>query len=92
MAALGLIVPEELVEAIAQRVADLLRDAGPPASTADDLLTVEEVAKYLRAARQRVYDLVNSGRLPVVRDGRRLLFRRSVIDAYLEDPAAGATS
>jgi excisionase family DNA binding protein len=31
-----------------------------------------------------VYELVAQQRLPYRRDGRRLLFRRSELDAYLE--------
>ena len=78
---LALAIPEELVEALAQRVADLLAERQPQA--APELLTVDEVAAFLRCRRQRVYDLVSQGRLPHLKDGARLLLRRSDLLAYL---------
>ena len=42
-----------------------------------DLLTVPEVAVFLRTSKKAVYDLVERGQLPgVVRLGRRVLVRR----------------
>lgn len=82
MTEIALHVPDELVEAIAQRVAELLRVEGS-STGADPLLTVPEAAIHLRAGRQRVYDLVNDGRLNVERDGRRVLIRQSTLDAHL---------
>lgn len=80
-------LPDALVNAIAERVVDLLdeRDHGRPASP---WLDVEEAAAYLRAGKQRIYDLVHEGRLHPARDGRRLLFRREQLDALVE--AGGA--
>jgi len=70
---------DEDVERIAQRVVALSSDAPP----ADPWLDVDEAADYLRCSRQRIYDLASMGRLTVGKDGRRSLFRRSTLDAYL---------
>ena len=69
---------DEDVERVAQRVVALSSDAPP-----DPWLDVDEAADYLRCSRQRIYDLASMGRLSVGKDGRRSLFRRSTLDAYL---------
>lgn len=42
-----------------------------------------EAAEYLRVKPQRVYDLVNQGRLPGERDGERVLVREVMLGRYL---------
>jgi len=68
---------DEDVERIAQRV------LAAGSSPSDPWLSIEEAAEHLRAKPQRLYDLVSTGRLKPAKDGRRLLFRRSWLDAYL---------
>jgi excisionase family DNA binding protein len=46
--------------------------------------TAEQAAAYIAADKQRIYDLRSQGRLRCVKDGSRLLTRRSWLDAYLE--------
>ena len=72
---------DEDVERIAQRVVAL---SGDGHGSRDPWLDVDEAVEHLRATRQRVYDLCSSGRLKPAKDGRRLLFRRSWLDVYLE--------
>lgn len=74
-------LPDEVVEQLALRVAAILADQRPEP---DPLLTVEEAADYIRALPQRVYDLKSQGRIPALKDGSRVLFRRSALDAYLQ--------
>jgi excisionase family DNA binding protein len=82
--ALGLQFPAELVDAIADAVATRLRSHAI-ARPVSPYLDVDETAAYLRASKQRVYDLVHSGALTPRRDGRRLLFHRvDDLDAYLD--------
>ena len=47
---------------------------------------VKEAAEHIGAKRQRIYDLVSEGTLEPARDGSRLLFKRSWLDAYVEAP------
>jgi len=69
---------DQLVELIAPRLAQrALAEASP-------WMNVEEAADYVRAGKQRIYDLVHNGKLQPARDGKRLLFHRDVLDAYLE--------
>ena len=50
------------------------------------LLTVEEAAQYLRTSRAAIYHKVARGRMPgVVRDGRRVLIRRAVLERALDE-------
>jgi excisionase family DNA binding protein len=50
------------------------------------LWTVDEVAQYLRTSRAAVYHQVARGQLPgVVRVGRRVLIKRSVLERALLD-------
>ena len=80
---LALAIPDEFLERIAQRAAELLAERQRPA--APELLTVDETADMLRCKRQRVYDLLSQGRLPHLKDGSRVLVRRADVLAYLED-------
>lgn len=52
-----------------------------PAPTA--ALTVEEAGDYLRISRSSLYRLIRDGRLRPARIGRRVVFRRIDIDAFL---------
>ena len=78
----ALAVPAEFVEAVARRVAELL--ALQAGVSADPWLGVEEAAAHISAPTSRVYDLKARGELEFRKDGSRLLFRRSWLDAYLE--------
>jgi len=81
------------------RVPDLLGDMeeyrksrSEARSPDSDLLTVEEAAEYLRCSVTEVYSMTRSRRkarglavLPAHRVGRKLLFKRSEIDRWLEE-------
>ena len=55
------------------------------------LLTIDEVAEFLRISKTSVYRLVERRDLPFCRVGRTLRFRREDLEAYLRacrvDPA-----
>lgn len=74
----------ELVEQVAQRVAEILAER---VATVPDYLTPTEAADYMRCSKQRIYDLTSGGRLPVCKDGSRSLYRRDNLDAYLNEGA-----
>jgi excisionase family DNA binding protein len=86
MTGLSLQLPADLVEAIAYRVAELLREREPGVP---DYLTPQEAADYMRCSKQRVYDLTSDGRLRARKDGSRSVYRRVDLDVYL---GAEATS
>lgn len=47
------------------------------------VMTVDEVAAYLRIPRSSVYKLAQQGRLPCQKAGRRWRFSRKAVDAWL---------
>ena len=50
-----------------------------------EYLKVPEVAKVLRIARSRAYDLVAQGQIPAVRIGRSVRVPRHELDRWLAD-------
>ena len=48
-------------------------------------LKVPEVAKLLRIARSRVYELISSGEIPSIRIGRSVKVSRKELDRWLEE-------
>lgn len=73
-------LPAELVAQIAEAVAERLADATAPSP----YLNTNEAAEYLRAPVSRMHDLRQRGELVPSLDGRRLLFKRVDLDAYLD--------
>ncbi len=68
---------DALAELVAARLSPAPRDLSPWLDTAG-------AADYLAAKPARIHDLVALGKLTTRRDGRRLLFARAELDAYLE--------
>jgi excisionase family DNA binding protein len=50
-----------------------------------DVMTLNEVADYLRIPRSTVYKLVREGRIPGQKIGRQWRFRRKVVENWLGD-------
>lgn len=84
---LTLALPDELLEELAHRVADLLEQRGHGAPPAVDgwLRGAEAIAEYIGAPASRVYGLSSAKRIPVEHDGSALIARRSQLDAWLRD-------
>jgi excisionase family DNA binding protein len=82
MSPLAVPLPDELVEELAGRVAALLTER-QPASTDAGYLDVPGAAEFLSCPPSRIYALVSASRLPVYRDGSRLLFDRNELRAYV---------
>ena len=57
-----------------------------------EILTLEEVAHYLRLKPQTIYKWVQEGRIPGVKLGKEWRFRRSVLDRWLDDQMFGDAS
>lgn len=48
-----------------------------------EVMTADQVAEFLAVDRKTVYDYANRGRIPHRRLGKRLLFSRSAVTAWL---------
>jgi excisionase family DNA binding protein len=61
------------------------RDGVPP----NEILTIEEVATYLRLTPQTIYKWAQERRIPAVKLGKEWRFRRSVIDRWFDAQLTG---
>jgi excisionase family DNA binding protein len=77
--ALGVVLPPDQFEALAQRVAAVLAEGRD-----DGFLDVPGAAEYLSTTPKAIYRLVERRRLPHHRAGGRLLFDRAELRAYVE--------
>jgi excisionase family DNA binding protein len=55
------------------------------AKTLGDILTLEELARYLRIPKSTLYKLVREGAIPSQKVGRQWRFRKPAIDRWLEN-------
>jgi excisionase family DNA binding protein len=53
-------------------------------TTTKDVMTADEVAEFLGVDRNTVYDFASRGVIPHQRLGKRLLFRRGAVVAWLD--------
>lgn len=52
---------------------------------ADCLMTVEEVAKYLKVEQSTIYTWAKEGKIPAIKIGRFWRFKKEDIDKWLEE-------
>ncbi len=86
-AAFTLTLPDELLEALAERVVELLRErTGAIAATSSPWLDFEATVAYLGFSRDKLYKLTAARAIPFrkKRDGQGLLFHRDELDRWLE--------
>jgi len=57
-----------------------------------EIMTIEEVAHYLRLKPQTIYKWAQEKRIPAAKLGKEWRFRRSVIDAWVDDQMLGDDS
>ncbi len=81
----SLTLPPEVLEAIAERAAEILAGRQPVAS---GYLDVDGAAEFLACPKSRIYALVSADRIPHEKDGSRLLFDRDELRAYVVNGGA----
>jgi excisionase family DNA binding protein len=52
----------------------------------DSVMTIAELAEYLKVSRSTLYKLAQEGRVPGQKVGRHWRFHRDAIDRWLSDP------
>lgn len=57
----------------------------------DEILTIEEVAAYLKAGKRTVYRLASSGKIPAFKLGGTWRFRRAELDQWIASQIGEAT-
>jgi len=53
------------------------------AARSDDILTIDTLAEYLKISKSTLYKLVQNGRLPGQKVGKRWRFHKGAIDNWL---------
>lgn len=56
--------------------------------TTDDVMTIDELAAYLKLSKSTLYKLAQEGKVPGQKVGRHWRFHRGVIDRWLGDRKA----
>ena len=54
----------------------------------NDVLTIEELAAYLKIPKSTLYKVVREGKIPSQKVGRHWRFRKGAIDHWLEETSA----
>ena len=62
-----------------------MRNEDQKATPDSAIMTVKDVAEYLRMSEAKVYKLTKEGVLPAVRIGKTWRFRKDLLDAWLEE-------
>lgn len=60
--------------------------------TLDNVLTIEELAIYLKISKSTLYKLVREGKIPSQKVGRHWRFRKKSIDRWLEENGPASES
>ncbi len=74
----------DIVEKVVERLKPLLNN--PHDSKYNELMTVEEVARYLKTKKATLYDKAHNRTIPFLKNGGSLRFRRKHIDLWLHNP------
>ena len=86
---LSITLPAHLVEEVAHRVATIVTAEINTTRTTTPYMTVAEAAEYLRWPKERIYKLTAARAIPHAKHEGRILFRRDVLDAWLDEYAEG---
>ena len=84
---LTLVVPDELLQALAERTAELVLARPDPTTRPESpWLDFEQAMAYLHFSRDRLYKLTAARAIPFrkKRDGQGLLFHRDELDRWVE--------
>jgi len=57
----------------------------------ESIMTIEEVADYLKIPKSTVYKLAQEGKIPCQKVGRHWRFRKDTIDKWLDESSGGIT-
>jgi PTS system nitrogen regulatory IIA component len=58
----------------------------------NEILTIEEVARYLRLTPQTIYKWAQEKRIPAAKLGKEWRFRKSIIDHWLDEQILSSDS
>ena len=76
---------DELRDLIRAEVRQAVSGIEPSRPAQNEFLTVEEAGHLLSYSTQGIYGLISKRELPYYKKGKRVYFKRSEIEAWLED-------
>ena len=76
-------IPDAVVEELVERVVVRVLAELPQVEPASPYMTTEQAAAYLACSRQRVHDLLSSGKLSRHKEGARTLVLRAELEALV---------
>ena len=59
--------------------------------TGSEIMTLEEVAAYLRLTPQTIYKWAQEGKIPAAKLGKEWRFRRSILDRWVDEQMRGGS-
>ena len=68
------------------------RPVSEPIPPEHEILTLEEVARFLRLKPQTIYKWAQERRIPAVKLGKEWRFRKSILDRWLDQKIVGEGS
>ena len=74
----------EIVKKVVEQIAPLFKHNSK--NSGNELMTVEEVANYLKTKKPSIYDKVHSKSIPFLKYGSSLRFKRKDVDIWLRNP------
>ena len=60
-----------------------MRGNEPMVDVAFEIMTVHDMAVYLRLSEAKVYQMANAGQIPASRVGKSWRFKKEIIDAWI---------
>ena len=75
---------DTIVEKVVERLTPLLKQNSK--SNDNELMTIDEVAKYLKVTKSSIYDKVHKKNIPFNKIGKFPRFRRKHIDLWISNP------
>ena len=75
---------EQIVQGVIEQLSPLLKQNSK--SSDNELMTVEEAEKYLKAKKSSIYDKVHTRSIPFLKYGNSLRFKKKHIDIWLSNP------
>ena len=74
-------LPAPILQLLVERTLERL---GASVAVAEPWVGVDQAAEHLACKRQRIYDLVSRRAIPHRKEGTRLLFKLSHLDAWID--------
>lgn len=67
-------------------------DRKPQNPAPPEVMTIEDLARYLQLSKSSLYKLAQDGRIPAQKAGRHWRFHKPAIDAWLSEGGSAAKS